>query len=241
MGYSYFESMTTSISSAQREELKRLVFVRVKMHRAPYISIVNGMEIVVHPDVFSPQYFTDSAWFAEIVPELVGTNRLLDLGTGTGIIAVAAALGGATVAASDINPSAVINARENFLRYKIEAPLWCSDMFEKIPREEKFDVIFWNHPFDNSNNPHEEMLLRGGFDYHYQSLLRYCREAFTFLSTSGIVLLGTSNFGDLDAVKALVKKCGCTLTLIRHKRTPHAVTSFVENEYFVYEVTRSFA
>jgi predicted nicotinamide N-methyase len=64
------------------------------------------MRLIVRPTVFHPRYFISSRRFAEFIDTLnLGGKRVLDVGTGTGILAIAAARAGAeTVIATDINP-----------------------------------------------------------------------------------------------------------------------------------------
>ena len=69
-------------------------------HVEPYATSSAGLDIVVMPNVFSPAYFTDSEWFATEIAAIVGRGRLLDIGTGTGVVALLAHLQGASAFAS---------------------------------------------------------------------------------------------------------------------------------------------
>ncbi len=214
------------------------VYEQMRMHRKPYDIFINDLEIVVFPDVFSPAYFTDSAWFARIIPPIIGRKSLLEIGTGTGIIALSAALNGATVVATDINPQAVANAQENLKHYNVTVPVLWGNVYSPLCPEDRFDFIFWNHPFNRAEEPVEELLMRAGFDYRYQGLEEYIQSAHKHLNKNGILLLGTGNFADVDEIKRIASKNQYSLVLMRSKKMPLTGDSIVPNEYRIYEFQR---
>jgi methylase of polypeptide subunit release factors len=65
--------------------------------------------------VFHPRYFISSECFAEFIGGLdLSGKHVVDIGTGSGILALAAARAGAeNVTATDINPNAALTAAEN--------------------------------------------------------------------------------------------------------------------------------
>lgn len=130
------------------EQKVRDVFEKTKSHKKMYTIHINNIEIEIFPNVFSPAYFTDSTWFAQNIPKIVGQHSFLEIGTGTGIIALCTRLHGAQVSATDINPDAVKNARYNFKKHNLTANFYYGDMYEPIPSNKKFDFVFWNHPFN---------------------------------------------------------------------------------------------
>ena len=214
----------------------RLVFKKIKSHKKPYNIKVNRINFKVFPNVFSPKYFTDSTWFAKTVPKIVKNKKLLDIGTGIGIVALFAARNGAKVVATDINPSAIKNARENFKRYNLEIPVILSDMYKNLNPKEKFDFIFWNHPFNKGKDPKETILLRGGFDYNYSGLKKYIQGAHKYLKKDGRLLLGTGNFADLKEIKRLASKYNYKMVLLKKIKMPLAVKSYLNNDYRIYEL-----
>src|SRR5258708_10628040 len=74
-----------------------------------------GFRLSVPPTVFHPRFFLSSEYFAEFIDRLdLSGKSVADIGTGSGILALAAARAGATnVLALDINPNAARSAREN--------------------------------------------------------------------------------------------------------------------------------
>ena len=119
-------------------------FAQMEADTDSYEFELDGKTIPVLPGVFSPKYFSDVDWFAREVPKIVGNRSLLEIGTGTGIIALFVALAGSgRILATDINPRAVKNATETFRRHGIRASVRESDVFSTITPENRFDVIFW--------------------------------------------------------------------------------------------------
>jgi release factor glutamine methyltransferase len=74
-----------------------------------------GFRLSVRPTVFHPKFFISSEKFASFLDTLdLAGKRVCEVGTGTGILALAAARAGASnVVATDINPNASLSANEN--------------------------------------------------------------------------------------------------------------------------------
>ena len=91
-------------------------------------------------------------------------GRVLDLCTGSGIIAINAALKADEVIAVDINPYAVKAAKRNASLNKVKnIKFIVSDLFSKLKRE-KFDVIYANPPYlpGESKKDWMDYALNGG-------------------------------------------------------------------------------
>jgi release factor glutamine methyltransferase len=104
-----------------RCEADRKIDARAKKGTAPDEHSDNGgargrFPSDVRPTVFHPRYFLTSEFFANFLLaslDLTG-KRVADVGTGSGILALAAArVGAANVVAIDINPNAAEAAAEN--------------------------------------------------------------------------------------------------------------------------------
>ena len=75
-----------------------------------------------------------------------GGERVLDVGTGSGILAIAASrLGAGKIDACDLDPDAVKNARENVENNGAEnVNCFVSDLLSAVPREEGYDLVLAN-------------------------------------------------------------------------------------------------
>jgi release factor glutamine methyltransferase len=213
------EEMLASVSSDWQ---RKIIDILGKMgdDQDNYEIECEGKHISVLPDVYSPRYFTDSLWFAKELPKFVGRGSLLEIGTGTGIIAIFCAAAGATVVATDINPAAVRNARLNAETNDVQIFVRQGDLYDPIDADEKFDVIFWNHPFHNARVLVTDILLRAAFDYQYEGLSRYIRHAAAHLSRDGKLLLGTGDRADLDTLRATAEENGYSISVLREEEMP---------------------
>ena len=229
------------VNQMEKESEIREVYAKIKSHKKPYSINVSGVKIRIFPNVFSPAYYTDSEWFAKTVTKIVGKNSLLEIGTGTGIIALFVGLNGAEVTVTDINPDAIKNAIYNFDEHEISIKTFCGNMFEPLPPDIKFDFIFWNHPFNKGENPHEEILLKAGFDYKYKDLERYFAEAHEHLNSNGRLLLGTGNLALLSEIERLAAKYGYKMILLERIEIPNATNSALDihsNDFRIYEFVK---
>lgn len=190
-----------------------------------------GLEIDVFRNVFSPGYFDDSEYFANNLPDVKGL-RVLEVGTGTGLIAIKLAKSGAsTVVATDINPSAVENARSNVKLHKLEPVIDVrdpDDIFEAVQQEERFDLIFWNIPFcyldadlmsEIGLKPELSQLEKSVFNLYYDSFRHYLKQGFDYLTAGGRLLLAFSpSIGKQDHLEYIVKDLGLAKELLKEDK-----------------------
>ncbi|OGG54465.1 hypothetical protein A3C20_01525 [Candidatus Kaiserbacteria bacterium RIFCSPHIGHO2_02_FULL_55_25] len=203
--------------------------------RIPYETDVNGRTIVVLPDVFSPAYFTDTAFFALRLPRIVEQRSFLEIGVGTGAIALEVRLNMAKrVTGTDVNPTAVLNTKMNFRRYHRCISVREGDVFSPLRRDEKFDVIFWNHPYHNVPHKPQSLLQRSGLDRKYAGLEKYFRGAKAHLAPGGELLLGTSNIARLRDIYGLGEKYGYSRKLLVRERALFAHRSKQEIDLRIY-------
>lgn len=91
--------------------------------------------------------FPDSRAFAELAVNVSRPGqRALDVGTGTGIVAICLAKAGLNVVATDVSGTAVRNAQANARRNGVEIRCCVSDLLHSV--DEKFDLITINPPYN---------------------------------------------------------------------------------------------
>lgn len=115
-----------------------------------------GRDFKVSPDVLIPRPETEL--LVDIAKSKVGaggTARILDLGTGSGCLAVTLALElpGARVTAVDVSPAALEIARTNAARLGAQVEFIESDWFAALSSR-RFDLIVANPPYVAAGDPH---------------------------------------------------------------------------------------
>ncbi len=175
---------------------------------------IGGAKIKILPGVFSPEIFFESRWFAEKIAELAEGKRLLEIGPGTGIIGLFSAIRGAEVTAVDINEDAIKNTKINFDNNNLPVDVRAGSVFEPIGEEEKYDFIFWNHPFNKTSQQDTDPFLKSVFDYEYKNLESYISKGGSHLAKGGRLLLGTSNIADLKEIEEIAAKHNYDFVLV---------------------------
>jgi SAM-dependent methyltransferase len=211
------------------------IYDKMRAPIGPYELPVGDRVFTILPNVYAPNFFTDSFWFAEQCQSIIGTKSLLEVGTGTGLIGITCALRGAQVVATDVNPDAVRNATLNAARNGALVSIRLGDVYQPIAAGERFDFIFWAHPFNNSNEPGSDMLFRSGFDYQYRALRKYIAFARRHLSSSGRLLLGTGDSADLGTIHEIAHDHDYCIDVVREARLPLEFSGSTEITYLVYE------
>lgn len=165
--------------------------------REPREITLRGARWVVLPDVFSPADSKSSLAHLEMIDFPVG-GSFLEIGSGTGLIAVSAALAGCrTVLATDLNPAAVRNTVLNASRFGVSDRVTClhGDMLGPVPPGAQFDVIYWHSsnvwapPATLVHNVHELAYIDPGYRAH----ARFFRDAPGHLAPGGRLLLAVSS------------------------------------------------
>jgi release factor glutamine methyltransferase len=160
----------------------------------------------VLPSVFNPALHFTSAFLVEYLRRsgvVSPGSSVLDLGTGTGIAAIAAAQAGAgRVVATDINPDAARCAAYNVRRYRLHdvVAVRQGDLFEPV-RGEHFDLIISNPPyFKGSPHTLAEHAYMGGAQYEW--IGRFAAQALTYLAPGGRVIIVLGDAADVPAILA---------------------------------------
>ncbi|WP_020665961.1 methyltransferase domain-containing protein [Amycolatopsis nigrescens] len=177
------------------------------------------------PEVFAP-VFSPTTGFSLQLLGLTGpgtaprTGSLLEIGCGTGIIAVSGALAGCDrVVATDISPAAVRNAAMNAARHGVDDRVRAvrSDLFDALDEGERFDTIYWhsNYVLAPADYQYRTMHERGYVDAGYATHRRFLAEAPRWLNPGGSVLLHFSTRGDLVELLRIAGECGRALRGLR--------------------------
>jgi release factor glutamine methyltransferase len=155
---------------------------------------------VVDENVYEPA--EDSFLFAENI-KVNARDRVLDIGTGSGILGVVAAKTAREVIAIDLNPYAVrcakLNARLNHVHDNMT--LLQGDLFSALAETAKFDLILFNAPYLPSEQGEEETWLGrawAGGATGRQVIDQFISQAPDYLRRAGRILFMQSNLAGID-------------------------------------------
>ena len=204
----------------------------VLARRRSRITRAAGFRLTVRPTVFHPRYFLSSACFAEFVSHLdLSGKRVVDIGTGSGILALAAARAGAeNVIAADINPNAAMcaaeNARANGLGDRVSA--LCSNLLLALSPRPLFDVILSSPP-KHAGEP-RDLADRGWHaGPHYRDIEALFDQSRERLKPGGRLFVMVSSDTDLDLFGRLIDRAGF------RARPAHEHSIYIES-FIIYEL-----
>jgi release factor glutamine methyltransferase len=160
-----------------------------------------GFTIVVPPQVHPINPMSHLLGEA-VIAETQSGERVLDMGTGSGVNAILAASRGGRVLAVDINPLALEAAKANAARNGVadRVEVRRSDVFSDV--DGRFDLIVFDPPF-RWFRP-RDWIESAMADEGYQAMTRFFRQARQHLSVTGRLLISFGTSGDLGYLKALV-------------------------------------
>lgn len=123
-------------------------------------------------------------------------KKVLDVGTGSGIVGLYCALRGAQVTVTDIDRNALVKAGVAAEKLEVNVRTILSDMFENV--QGRFDIITFNPPYLPSDRV-EDGTVDGGW-MGKAVVDRFLRDAVDHLEESGELFLLLSSLNDSHRV-----------------------------------------
>jgi release factor glutamine methyltransferase len=189
--------MTRIVASRILQPLTRRLVLQRTTH-----ARLDGLQLTVPPGVFPPTIFGSTKMMARHVAALpLAKQRVLEVGTGAGAIALTAGRAGAHVIAVDIDPRAVACARANAAANHLGGAVEVleSDLFSALPPETRFDYIVFNPPmFPKVQSGPATYAWHVGQDCSV--LNRFAGEAMTRLTPNGRIVLLVSSDMDIPLI-----------------------------------------
>ncbi len=194
---------------------------------------VGGFDLKIRPTVFHPRFFLSSQRFVSFLDGLdLRGKTVIDVGTGSGVIALAAArAGAATVIAADINPNAAIcaaeNARANGLGDRVHGI--ASNLLSAFAPRPMFDVVLSSPP-KHAGEP-RDLADRG---WHagpaYRDVANLFDQARERLKPGGKVYVMISSDSDVALFGERIRQAGFALRIAKE------YSIFIES-FILYELT----
>lgn len=171
-----------------------------------------GIQYALHPDVYEPA--EDTYLLLESVSRLP-PGRLLEIGTGCGLVAIAAARSGHRVVATDLNEQALHLARTNAQRNGVHLDLVRGNLLQGL-RWRVFDTVAFNPPYLPT---HPSDRVPGALNHAFdggptgrsvlESFLRQAQPA-----SPPVLLVVASSLQGLDTIRARVRAHGWRMSTV---------------------------
>jgi release factor glutamine methyltransferase len=170
-----------------------------------------GRTLVIPPEVM-PITGVSHLLGEAVLAEVHESDRVLDMGTGSGVNAVLAASRAVDVVAVDINPHAVEAARQNAERNGVADRIEVrhSDVFSDVDGE--FDLIVFDPPF-RWFAPRDQFEV-AMTDKNYRAMTEFFGAAKQHLTPAGRMLIFFGTSGDLAYLKHLAHQAGFRTEII---------------------------
>ena len=184
-----------------------------------------GLTIDLHPEVYDPA--EDTFLLLEAL-NINPSNRVLELGTGCGVIGLYCASIGADVICSDINPFAVELVKKNYqqnlslLKGNFEVRL--GDLFSVLTMGDLFDIVIFNPPYLPTDSKDLvgksgwfDKSVNGGVD-GLKIIGRFIEEVGQYLKDNGCIYFVFSSLSDINILERIVSKSGFQKSIIASKK-----------------------
>lgn len=177
------------------------------------------IDFETHPEVYEPA--EDTFLLADNL-KVERMSRVLEIGTGTGLIAITAAKRARMVIATDINLKALNCALNNIITNKaFNVELREGDLFEPV-KDESFDLIIFNTPYLASSKDDEikgelDAAWNGGVDGR-MIIDRFLEDVKDYLNPDGRVQMLQSTLSNVDKTLEILKNHGFIVSITAEKK-----------------------
>jgi release factor glutamine methyltransferase len=191
----------------------------LKRRRTTLVRVAR-FRLTVRPTVFHPRYFLTSKFFADFLSGIdLDGKRVADVGTGSGILALAAArAGAASVLALDINPNAAMAAAENAHTNGLAKSIMAvsSNLLAALAPRPLFDVIISSPPsFTGEPRDLADRAWHAGPGYRDIAMLFI--QARERLASGGCMYVLLSSDSDLNLLGNLVSDAGFAARVVAQR------------------------
>lgn len=173
-----------------------------------------GLTLVVPPHVQVIETTSDVLGRV-VLDEVKPDERVLDMGTGSGVNAILAATRGADVVALDLNPHAVEAAKANAVRNQVadRIDVRRSDLFAEA--DGRFDLVIFDPPF-RWMKP-RDWAEASITDEDYQTLTAFFATVREHLTENGRILVFFGTTADIGYLEQLIESNGLAFRIVSRR------------------------
>lgn len=149
------------------------------------------------------------------------TDKVLEIGTGSGVVSISASLKCLEVTSTDINPHAIKCAESNIkLNNRENITVILSDLFENI--EDKYDLILFNTPYlpviEEEHVDDDYSKAWDGGESGREVIDKFIEQAPSYLKKGGRIQLVQSSLSDNEKTLKIFEKMGlkAEITAVEH-------------------------
>ncbi len=189
----------------QQGGLKGFGQILLSVHRYTGVKVIHSLRIEEDEDVYPP---SEDSYLMIRALSLSGSEKVLEIGPGSGIVSIHCALNGCDVTAVDINPRAVELTLKNTEKCGVAGKVKAvqGDLFSPL-RGERFDVIIFNPPYLLSEGGEDGMgPIRRAWDGGHRGrevIEDFLKEAYKYLEPDGRIYLLTEKQNRAEELKKL--------------------------------------
>lgn len=215
--------MTEAEQAAYHLSIQANEIAEMSARTEPFEYTVAGITLTVLPKVYPGGI--DSELTCETLGDVAGKS-VLDVCTGTGVVAVKATQKGADrVVAVDLNPEAVKNAKLNAEKFGLsQIEVREGSLFEPIG-DQKFDVIAINPPYTSKKPVNKTEICF--WDEENNLTRQFFAEYKQHLNPDGEAYLAWADFSSMELIESLAKANNTTLELVQSRSTPSGRATFL--------------
>jgi release factor glutamine methyltransferase len=206
-----------------REVIKYIVGAAYRPLLVRYLSTTRsfhyrGINLEVPPQVFHPGFFFSTKLLLRCMArEDFEDKRFLELGAGSGLLSIYAAMRGASVVASDINRAALQTLERNAEHNYVEIETVYSNVFAEI-EPQVFDFILINPPYYKRKpvKIEEYAWFCGENGEFFEDLFAGLHN---YMNTESVVLMVLCDGCDMPMIKALAGENQLSMRCVHTNRT----------------------
>lgn len=177
----------------------------------------NGLRLLISPQVFHPGFFFSTRLLLNYILKLELKGRsFLELGAGSGLIAMSAAKAGAHVTASDINSVAIDYLQHNAERNGVDITILKSDLFDDIPAM-RFDIIAINPPY-YKRKPQNELEHAWFCGEHGEYFVKLFAQIGSYIHNASDIIMVLCDDCDVHMIESIANRAGYKMQLQRATR-----------------------